>query len=82
MSVCELESQLVAAQSAGRRPFLVVATAGTTVLGAFDDIDGIADVCQKHAVWLHVDVGLRTIDTHTHTHTHTRLTALCPGLPR
>jgi len=34
----------------------VVATAGTTVLGAFDDIDDIADVCERHLVWLHVDV--------------------------
>ncbi|MDG2455765.1 MAG: pyridoxal-dependent decarboxylase, partial [Bacteroidia bacterium] len=33
----------------------VNATAGTTVLGAFDDINALADVCQKYRLWLHVD---------------------------
>ncbi len=35
--------------------FAVVATAGTTNLGVVDDIDGIADVCEAHDWWLHVD---------------------------
>ena len=56
MLVSELEVKLVQAQSEGRQPFLVVATAGTTILGAFDDINDIADVCDRHSVWLHVDV--------------------------
>ena len=36
-------------------PLLVCGTSGTTVLGAFDPIDEIADVCRRHDVWLHVD---------------------------
>ncbi len=39
----------------GLQPFFVNATAGTTVLGAFDDIDAISEVCKKHNLWLHVD---------------------------
>lgn len=40
----------------GAVPFFVNATAGTTVLGAFDPLDAIADVVADHpGAWLHVD---------------------------
>lgn len=39
----------------GVTPMAVVATAGTTLTGAVDDIDALADVCAPRAVWLHVD---------------------------
>lgn len=35
--------------------FAVVATAGTTNAGLVDDLDDIADACERHQVWLHVD---------------------------
>ena len=41
--------------SEGYVPFFVNATAGTTVLGAFDDIESISKVCKKYNLWLHVD---------------------------
>jgi aromatic-L-amino-acid decarboxylase len=40
---------------AGVIPVAVVATAGTTLTGAVDDLDGLADVCDELGVWLHVD---------------------------
>nr|CAD7261396.1 unnamed protein product [Timema shepardi] len=40
----------------GKIPFLVVATAGSTVLGAFDPLDQLADICERLNIWLHVDV--------------------------
>eukprot|EP00835_Amoeboradix_gromovi_P007045 NODE_1017_length_2136_cov_0.617575.p1 type:complete len:501 gc:universal NODE_1017_length_2136_cov_0.617575:277-1779(+) len=39
----------------GLMPFFVNCTSGTTVLGAFDPIDKIAQVCRKHQLWCHVD---------------------------
>uniref|UniRef100_A0A7M4E9Q4 Glutamate decarboxylase like 1 n=1 Tax=Crocodylus porosus TaxID=8502 RepID=A0A7M4E9Q4_CROPO len=51
----ELEKQVQRARKEGAAPFLVSATAGTTVLGAFDPLDKIADICEKYGLWLHVD---------------------------
>lgn len=39
----------------GQRPFFVNATAGTTVLGGFDPLPALADLAERHAMWLHVD---------------------------
>ncbi|XP_059195367.1 acidic amino acid decarboxylase GADL1-like [Centropristis striata] len=50
-----LEEQIKNAISEGAVPFMVNATAGTTVLGAFDPIEEIADICEKYNLWLHVD---------------------------
>ena len=36
-------------------PALVVATAGEVNAGRFDPIDALADLCEKHGAWLHVD---------------------------
>uniref|UniRef100_A0AAQ5ZW17 Glutamate decarboxylase like 1 n=1 Tax=Amphiprion ocellaris TaxID=80972 RepID=A0AAQ5ZW17_AMPOC len=55
MILSALENKIKAAKSEGAFPFMVNATAGTTVLGAFDPIEEIADICEKHNLWLHVD---------------------------
>nr|XP_033786010.1 acidic amino acid decarboxylase GADL1 isoform X4 [Geotrypetes seraphini] len=51
----ELEEQIQRAKQEGAKPFLVCATAGTTVLGAFDPLDKLADICEHHGLWFHVD---------------------------
>lgn len=51
----ELEKQIIKDLSDGFIPTYVNSTAGTTVLGAFDPIDEIANITEKYNVWLHVD---------------------------
>lgn len=51
----DLEAQIQKDLNDGNQPFFVNATAGTTVLGAFDDITSMSDVCKKYNLWLHVD---------------------------
>ena len=51
----ELDGALRADLADGITPVAVVATAGTTLTGAVDPLDAIADVCERHEVWLHVD---------------------------
>jgi aromatic-L-amino-acid/L-tryptophan decarboxylase len=41
--------------AAGIVPVAVVATTGTTLTGAVDPLNTIADVCEPRGVWLHVD---------------------------
>jgi len=55
MSSSALNDLIAADKEAGRTPIAVIATAGTTLTGAVDPIDAIADVCTTQSVWLHVD---------------------------
>ncbi|MEY3459368.1 MAG: L-2,4-diaminobutyrate decarboxylase [Planctomycetota bacterium] len=55
MRVDHLEERLRELTAAGRRVLAVSACAGSTPTGAFDDLAGIADVCRRFEVWMHVD---------------------------
>lgn len=44
-----------AARRAGYRRFVLVATAGSTATGSFDDLDAFADAARRLGAWLHVD---------------------------
>ena len=55
ISPASLDAAIRADVAAGRIPMAVVASAGTVNTGAIDPIDAIADICEEHAVWLHVD---------------------------
>jgi aromatic-L-amino-acid decarboxylase len=39
----------------GYLPFCVVPTIGTTSSSSVDDVEKIADICERHNLWLHVD---------------------------
>lgn len=55
MDVVALEKAIQKDIAKGCKPVLINATAGTTVLGAFDPIKAISKVSEKYNVWLHVD---------------------------
>lgn len=55
MCLKDLEANVQRTIKQGHRPTVVVATSGTTVLGAYDPLNGIADICEKYNMWLHVD---------------------------
>lgn len=50
-----LDAMLAEDIAAGHAPVAVIASAGTVNTGAIDPLDAIADVCQRHGVWLHID---------------------------
>lgn len=58
MDVDDLESEIQKDLAAGNLPFYINATAGTTVLGAFDQLDKISSIAKKYGLWLHVDGAL------------------------
>eukprot|EP01088_Endostelium_zonatum_P005848 TRINITY_DN1781_c0_g1_i2.p1 TRINITY_DN1781_c0_g1~~TRINITY_DN1781_c0_g1_i2.p1 ORF type:complete len:464 (+),score=48.62 TRINITY_DN1781_c0_g1_i2:171-1562(+) len=53
--VSELDRQMSEAIKNKKQIFAVCITSGTTVFGAYDDIDAVAQICNKYKVWLHVD---------------------------
>lgn len=55
MRADDLRRLLIADREAGHQPVAIVATGGTTLTGAVDPIDALADVAAEHRVWLHVD---------------------------
>ncbi len=55
LPVAELERAIAEDKAAGKRPFCVAATAGTTNTGAVDPLADLADLCEREGLWLHVD---------------------------
>jgi aromatic-L-amino-acid/L-tryptophan decarboxylase len=70
MDPAALEAAIDDDLHAGLKPFCVVATAGTTSSGIIDDLPALAEICQRHELWLHVDgaYGASLIFSDKHRH--------------
>ena len=55
MDLDALRQQVELDRKEGLRPWLVIASAGTTDLGAIDPLDGIGELCRKEKLWFHID---------------------------
>ena len=53
--MADLEQAIAEDRAAGKRPFCISATAGTTNTGAVDPLGDLADLCEREDLWLHVD---------------------------
>ena len=70
MSAPALEERIRADREAGRKPFFVTATVGTTSSSAVDPLPTIGTICRENELWLHVDAAMAGT------------AALCPELRR
>lgn len=70
LRTAELQDRLAADRTAGLRPFLVVATAGSVDTGAFDPLDALADLCANERLWLHVDGAFGALAVLSPAHAH------------
>ncbi|MEO5817957.1 MAG: pyridoxal-dependent decarboxylase [Gemmatimonadaceae bacterium] len=55
MDTAALKTALDRLQSEGRAVMAVVATAGSTATGSFDDLETIGILCDVRGLWLHID---------------------------
>jgi glutamate/tyrosine decarboxylase-like PLP-dependent enzyme len=55
ISVSALKKQLKEDRTKGKKPFCIIANAGTTNCGVVDSLNELADLCNDEDVWLHAD---------------------------
>jgi L-2,4-diaminobutyrate decarboxylase len=55
MDTDALHDTLIRLRAEGRTVMAVVATAGSTATGSFDDLETIGMLCEERGIWLHVD---------------------------
>lgn len=55
MDIQALEETLREDKASGCKPICIIGNAGTTNTGAIDDLNALADICQREGIWFHVD---------------------------
>lgn len=51
----DVANKIEADKAAGLRPFMIVASAGTTDVGAIDPLPEIGSIAKQHGLWYHID---------------------------
>jgi len=54
-SINKLKNEIARDTLEGKKPFCIIASAGTTNTGTVDPLDTLADICQKENLWFHID---------------------------
>ena len=55
MDLKALKTEVEKDRKEGKKPFAVIASAGTTNTGSVDPMKGIAAICREYGMWMHVD---------------------------
>lgn len=55
MSLPDLAERIARDRAAGKDPFLVIASAGTTDTGTIDPLSGISELAESEGLWVHID---------------------------
>ena len=72
-----LQKSIRADRENGYLPFCIIGCAGTVNTGAFDDLNALADLCEKENLWFHIDGAFGSWIKLSKTHRH-----LADGLER
>jgi glutamate/tyrosine decarboxylase-like PLP-dependent enzyme len=65
MDIRALEARIEQDLESGYRPFLITATAGSVDVGAFDDLEALANIAARFGIWLHVDGAYGALGVHS-----------------
>ncbi|TXD50617.1 MULTISPECIES: pyridoxal phosphate-dependent decarboxylase family protein [unclassified Polaribacter] len=55
ISINKLKNEIAKDQLQGKKPFCIIASAGTTNTGTVDPLYTLADICEKENLWFHID---------------------------
>jgi aromatic-L-amino-acid/L-tryptophan decarboxylase len=68
MDLGALQSAITEDRAAGFTPFLIVGTAGSVDVGAFDDLHALAEIARGAKTWFHVDAAFGALAALSPTH--------------
>lgn len=55
LGINKLKNEIAKDKLEGKKPFCIIASAGTTNTGTVDPLDTLADICEKENLWFHID---------------------------